>query len=53
SANVYRYSYFGAGSGPIWFASLDCRGNETNLDQCSSSDGYCDHYYDAGVACGH
>ena len=45
-------SYFGAGTGPVLFANLNCDGTESTLGDCS----YSSYYYgishsDAGVRC--
>ena len=45
---------FGEGSGPIWYANVNCNGREANLTQCPSAGlgGYnCFHSEDAGVIC--
>ena len=46
-------SYFGAGTGPVLFAYLNCSGTESALSDCSTTSSY---YYgighsDAGVRC--
>ena len=45
---------FGEGSGPIWYANVNCSGREANLTQCAH-DGLgvhnCSHSEDAGVIC--
>ena len=45
--------YFDPGTGLISFAGLNCRGNETNLDDCPLTRyyGYCSHRQDVGVIC--
>ena len=51
--NVWN-GIFDEGTGPIFLHDVDCGGNETNLDNCSSSvlvDQNCDHYKDAGAIC--
>ena len=51
--NVWN-GIFASGTGPIFLHDVDCRGNETNLDDCSSSvlvDRNCGHYKDAGAIC--
>jgi hypothetical protein len=45
------------GEGPIWPYSLQCTGNETNVEDCrystrSSFYTSCDHSDDVGVRCG-
>ena len=45
---------FGRGAGPIFLHNVDCRGNETKLDDCSHRRigiHYCSHWNDAGVIC--
>ena len=44
---------FGPGSGPVFLDELDCRGNETDLNDCSHNNGNsnCFHREDAGVIC--
>ena len=43
---------FGEGSGPIWFSRVYCRGNESNLTQCTSSlASDCNHFQAPGVIC--
>ena len=51
---MFRRSYFGQGTGPIFFQSLACRGTEVSILQCPrsfSSYSYCSHSRDAGVRC--
>ncbi|XP_060758916.1 scavenger receptor cysteine-rich type 1 protein M130-like [Neoarius graeffei] len=53
AVNATQNSDFGAGSGPIWLAGVQCRGSESTLKNCRS-DGrgdYCGHGRDAGVTC--
>ena len=43
---------FGEGSGEIFLADVDCKGTESSLDKCPSSDtDSCSHSEDAGVRC--
>ena len=55
-SDAYVYtsgSAFGAGSGPIFLAGLNCDGSETTLLDCSSSfpPNYYSHSQDAGIQC--
>lgn len=55
-SDAYVYtsgSAFGAGSGPIFLADLNCDGSETTLLDCSSSfpPNYYSHSHDAGIQC--
>ena len=50
---VFFYNYFGAGTGPVLFAYLNCRGTESTLSDCGTLGSY---YFgighsDAGVRC--
>jgi len=53
--NATRDAYFGQGTGEIYIALVDCRGNETELAYCPSLPlgdvFYCAHPDDAGVVC--
>ena len=42
---------FGEGSGGQWDREWSCNGNESTLDDCSSSNTSCNHYEDASVIC--
>ena len=42
---------FGQGSGRQWERIWQCNGNETSLDDCSSSRSFCSHSEDASVIC--
>ena len=42
---------FGQGSGSQWERIWQCNGNETSLDDCSSSRSFCSHSEDASVIC--
>ena len=51
---VYCNSYFGAGTGPILFAYLNCGRSESSLYGCSRYSSYnfgASHSRDAGVRC--
>ena len=53
-AQIYRYGYFGQGSGPILFSGVSCNGNESSLDQCGFSSNPYDSSHslsDVGVKC--
>ena len=48
------YSFFGAGSGPIYYDNVACTGNETRLADCSHNGigiHDCSHHEIAGVVC--
>ena len=46
-----RGAAFGEGSGVLSERNWSCNGNETSLDNCSSSAAYCSHSEDASVIC--
>ena len=50
-----RSAFFGTGSGPSWYHSLDCTGTERSLTECSNYNynfgSACSHSRDAGVVC--
>ena len=50
---VFTSSYFGQGTGPIFFTGFSCTGTEYSLTDCthSSSTYYYSHYSDVGVRC--
>ena len=51
---AFKRSYFGQGTGPIWFDHLSCSGDESSLFSCfhiGMRSRYCDHREDAGVRC--
>lgn len=48
------HGWFGAGSGPILFRDIDCRGSESTILLCNRSNWFnksCDHSMDVGVFC--
>ena len=50
-----RSAFFGRGSGPSWYYSVNCAGTELNLTQCNrwtyNFGSACSHSNDAGVVC--
>ena len=53
-AVAFSRAHFGAGTGPIYFNNVNCRGTESNLINCSRSsfiNCYRGHSWDAGVRC--
>ncbi|XP_053406028.1 deleted in malignant brain tumors 1 protein-like isoform X2 [Mercenaria mercenaria] len=49
-----RQAAFGAGTGPIWFDNVKCRGNESTLFECAHrgiGTHNCNHTEDVGVIC--
>ena len=54
AVGIHRRAAFGSGSGPIWYANVNCSGREANLAQCVHNGlgvHNCDHSQDAGVIC--
>lgn len=50
----YGGSYFGEGTGRIWLDNVECRGLESNIEDCKKNDigvHNCGHHEDAGVEC--
>ena len=50
----YRRAAFGQGTGSIFLDNLSCRGNESNIFDCTHNGigiNDCDHSEDAGVYC--
>ena len=53
-AEAFRFSYFGAGTGPIFLDNVQCTGSEASLLECPSNpigNENCNHNTDAGVRC--
>ena len=55
-STVFSRSYFGRGTGPIFYSNLACRGTESSILQCPRSlyyqnTYYCSHSRDAGIRC--
>ena len=52
--SVYHSAFYGEGTGPILMDNVQCRGDESRLDNCAFK-GWaitdCTHNDDAGVAC--
>ena len=49
-----RFARFGSGTGQIWLDDLNCRGNETSINQCRHrgiGSHNCGHGEDIGVVC--
>ncbi|XP_061869840.1 scavenger receptor cysteine-rich type 1 protein M130-like [Colius striatus] len=54
AVQAFRYARFGPGTGPIWLATVQCRGSESALSRCRHrgwGDNDCVHGWDAGVSC--
>ncbi|XP_043944468.1 deleted in malignant brain tumors 1 protein-like [Protopterus annectens] len=52
--SAQSFAYFGMGSGPITLDNVQCRGNESNILECSANpllQHDCSHIEDAGVTC--
>ena len=52
--SAYQSAHFGRGHRHIWLDDVQCRGNESSLDQCHHNgvgNHNCGHSEDAGVAC--
>ena len=48
---VVTNALFGRGTGEQWEASFSCTGNESGLENCSTSSSSCSHSEDVGVIC--
>lgn len=51
---VKKEAFFGKSNGPIWLDQVSCKGNESNLVQCSHwewGENNCDHSEDVGIVC--
>lgn len=49
-----RSSRYRQGTGAIWMADVDCKGNEASLLECNQAglgENSCGHNHDAGVIC--
>ena len=54
AAPILRSRFIRPGTGPIFLDDVDCRGNETNLEDCPHNGvgvHNCSHWQDAGVIC--
>ena len=52
-SQTLKNSYFGSGTGKIWFSRMDCTGSESTLFQCDKTSNVrnCHHGMDASVIC--
>ncbi|XP_062591604.1 deleted in malignant brain tumors 1 protein-like, partial [Saccostrea cucullata] len=54
NAKSFKYAFFGQGSGPILLDDVNCRGSETNIEECPHNGWQshnCGHHEDASVRC--
>ena len=54
AVNAYQNARYGQGTGPIFFANVNCLGSESSLLSCGHSgvgNHNCDHSKDASVLC--